>query len=138
MTGFSTGAAGLVRIPTTSQLLTSNDFFYDCVPIAVGSVVNAPFHKHKLTLQAVCWSQGSDLLLYQHRHSTMSFHHSSRNRPSHLSQLLAHRSYTRKDSVEILLQVQVEALRQTLPALKFPKILCKEKSAMTRRNKKPE
>ncbi|KAG9245839.1 hypothetical protein BJ878DRAFT_540857 [Calycina marina] len=33
--GFGAGAAGLVRIPTTSQLLTTDDFFYDCVPIAM-------------------------------------------------------------------------------------------------------
>ena len=36
----SAGAAGLVRIPTTSRLLRTEDFFYDCVPIAIGSVQN--------------------------------------------------------------------------------------------------
>jgi len=34
----SAGAAALIRIPTTKALLTSADFFVDCVPIAVGFV----------------------------------------------------------------------------------------------------
>ena len=36
----------MVRIPTTNRLLTTNDFFYDCVPIAIG--LGSPLHSLKL------------------------------------------------------------------------------------------
>ncbi|KAH8593846.1 hypothetical protein B0O99DRAFT_688282 [Bisporella sp. PMI_857] len=41
ITGICAGSACLVRIPTTNRLLTTDDFFYDCVPIAIGSVLES-------------------------------------------------------------------------------------------------